>query len=984
MKYARFFLFTFVFALTACNQTVSEFLLLQTPFPKTSPDEPQLVIDPHGHSDMVMNVIFSPDGSTLVSVSRDKTIRVWDVKSGEPLKTFRGQLGQGPEGMLYAGALSPDGKILALGGFLDRFGGKRVGNIRLLELESGEQIGLLTGHENIVTTLAFSPDGTWLASGSADRSIKIWNLSDPYALDEDEGVQLPDAHQDRVQQLVFSPNGGTLVSASYDGTLRLWEFSAHSSGSLKEVRERQVLKQHRAEVRCVVFSPDGRYIISGGYDRKILLWGADGNFLKEIDTLDGKISALAVSADSRRIVAVKQHGITASVYAIPSGEKIASFGEHDNVVPAAAFYGDATIATAGGDYNDIYLWDALSGSVRTHIVGTGRKVWALGSGTHLNIAFGNSNTAEELLKEPFEKSFDFSEMFLNRYPPLENEFKRVQIRFQDMRLRKLSEWQLEIAGAGKITNDAARDRWIRSYSFTPDGDVVVGSDFSLKLYRTNGELLRQFIGHTGAVWAVSISEDGRILASAGNDQTLKLWNLKTAECLATLFVASDNEWVCWTPQGYYAASAGGEKYIGWHLNQGEEKSAEYYPVSVFRKRFHRPALVKRTILVGHFEKAFGQIDAEMPETLEQSSVAQVLPPKVQWIQPGMRVIESQEASIQIKAEVFSDRPLTAVKVLVNGRNRAAGERGLDLGGERSASEEQLDGHVDREVPLNPGRNTISIFASHADAGATSEEYIVLHKMEEAEQAQADLYMVSIGISQYGQERLNLEFADDDARAMSHMFRAQEGSLYPRVSIQELYDADATKNNILESLDWLKQEATHKDVALFFVAAHGYNDEDGQFYVIPADGDPDDLQRTSVNWEDFAAILGNLPGRVLLFLDTCHSGRLGENLNALRKQVDNTEAIRTLASDEYGAVILAASTGREFSLEHADWGHGAFTKSLIEAIGQGRADFSGDGLVNLRELDVYIADRVESLTSNTQHPTTQKPSTISRFPIAQVK
>jgi uncharacterized caspase-like protein len=78
--------------------------------------------------------------------------------------------------------------------------------------------------------------------------------------------------------------------------------------------------------------------------------------------------------------------------------------------------------------------------------------------------------------------------------------------------------------------------------------------------------------------------------------------------------------------------------------------------------------------------------------------------------------------------------------------------------------------------------------------------------------------------------------------------------------------------------------------------------------------------------------------VLLFLDTCHSGQLGQDVYTLRKQIDNTEALRELSSDEYGVVILAASTGREFSLENPDWEHGAFTKALIEALEQGKADF----------------------------------------------
>jgi uncharacterized caspase-like protein len=170
--------------------------------------------------------------------------------------------------------------------------------------------------------------------------------------------------------------------------------------------------------------------------------------------------------------------------------------------------------------------------------------------------------------------------------------------------------------------------------------------------------------------------------------------------------------------------------------------------------------------------------------------------------------------------------------------------------------------------------------------------------------------------------------------------------------------------------------------VIFVAAHGTN-EHGEYYLLPTDGKPEDAENTLVSWKHFSERLGLLPARVLLFLDTCHSGQLGQDFTVLSQQVDNTEALRLLSSDEYGVVILAASTGREFSLEHPEWGHGAFTKALIEAL-EGQADYMSDGIINLRELDMYVADRVETLTNNQQHPTTQKPSTISRFEIVRVK
>ena len=128
----------------------------------------------------------------------------------------------------------------------------------------------------------------------------------------------------------------------------------------------------------------------------------------------------------------------------------------------------------------------------------------------------------------------------------------------------------------------------------------------------------------------------------------------------------------------------------------------------------------------------------------------------------------------------------------------------------------------------------------------------------------------------------------------------------------------------------------------------------------------------------------------MFLDTCHSGQLGKNLFTFARRGntasidDASEAIRELTSDENGVVIMSASTGAESSVEHTDWGHGAFTMALIEGLERHAADLNDDGIIHLRELDYFISDRVKELTEGIQHPTTVKPSTISRLPVAAVK
>jgi WD40 repeat protein len=310
-------------------------------------------------------------------------------------------------------------------------------------------------------------------------------------------------------------------------------------------------------------------------------------------------------------------------------------------------------------------------------------------------------------------------MTLNRSLPDEREFKRTQTEYQDKTFEVIDEYALRITDSGTIKNSEEDQGAIRSYTFTNDGDVVVGNFFTLNLHQNDGSFLHEFVGHSGEVVAVSVSADGRILASASSDQTIKLWNLSTGECLATLFVASDDEWVCWTPQGYYAASAGGEKYVGWHLNQGSNKAAKYYPVSVFRKRFHQPELVKRTITTGSFEQALSEINAESQQKIEEITITNVLPPKVHWILPKTKTVETSEPSIRIQARIQSESKLTTVKVLVNGRVQSTG-RGLAVADEEPEGEDEID----REISLVPGRNEITIFAANEHAGVTSAKRIV--------------------------------------------------------------------------------------------------------------------------------------------------------------------------------------------------------------------------------------------------------------------
>jgi peptidoglycan hydrolase-like protein with peptidoglycan-binding domain len=245
----------------------------------------------------------------------------------------------------------------------------------------------------------------------------------------------------------------------------------------------------------------------------------------------------------------------------------------------------------------------------------------------------------------------------------------------------------------------------------------------------------------------------------------------------------------------------------------------------------------------------------------------------------------------------------------------------------------------------------------------------------------NLYILSIGVSKYSDKGYNLNFADEDAEAVARAFKSQQGKLYERVETRLLTNSLADRDNILDGLEWLIRESTQRDVAVIFVAGHGTKDGGGQYYFMPHDTDLDSLRRTGVKWYEFQDTLERLPGTRWLLADTCHSGSITGKRGLTRDASDITDALRDLRKVEGGVVVMSAATGRESSVENPEWGHGAFTKALIEGMEEMKANYNGDHRIDLKELDLYITSRVKDLTGGRQHPMTEIPQVVPDFPIA---